>query len=69
MKKAPSEYRPFAEHARELERAGFLKDAAFGWQAAAEKAREPINRRWAQARADWCLRWSSRSSQWSPQAA
>lgn len=53
-----SEYPKHAEHAAVLEREGFYSDAAFAWTVAAQNARQPANRAWADHRASFCHVWS-----------
>ncbi|SIO94817.1 MULTISPECIES: ANR family transcriptional regulator [Vibrio] len=60
MKREPSEYLSYAQHAVKLEQSGNLTDAAFAWSCAAQQARRHQNRQWAECRSDWCCKWSVR---------
>lgn len=58
--KEKSEYPEHAEHAASLERVGYFTEATFAWTVAAQHARKPENRHWAQCRSDFCDTWALR---------
>lgn len=57
---APTKFADFADHAAALERTGYFTEAAFHWEVAAQNARRPENRHWAECRSMFCSLWSRR---------
>ncbi|CCN69758.1 ANR family transcriptional regulator [Vibrio nigripulchritudo] len=56
-------YPNHAEHAAKLERSGYFTEAAFAWTVAAQHARQPANRHWAESRSSFCETWARRYEQ------